>query len=348
MQQTVLARSRRAQVRSVALRMAVGLAIGAALLLIFLHLVNLNAVYHQLAHLSVPFMVLAGFAFLGAYSVRAVRWRRLLRPCHVSIPQAVAIYQIATFLNLLLPVQGGEVAKSLLLRRSNGIPVSRSLATVSMDKTMDLLPAVALLLILPFTSFHLGGLLWTLLILALGVLGLTVGILALAMWDRDRVIATLTRSLAVILRGRARGRVEPSIILFVDTLLAVIRQPRVLLIAAAFTAAAAGLDALYCLFAFKTVGFTLPLSIIFYGYTLINLAFILPTPPAHVGFTQLIGLLVFCGIFHVNRPAVAAMFLLFNPYTNLLMACTGLFCLSRMRMSLRSVLRPALGPDKST
>ena len=46
----------------------------------------------------------------------------------MSVRRAIAIYQIAIFLNWLLPIRGGEVAMSLLLRRTDGIPVNESLA----------------------------------------------------------------------------------------------------------------------------------------------------------------------------------------------------------------------------
>ena len=336
---TTLPRSRAARVRTVGLRMAIGLAVGAALLLVFLRLVNLSAVYQQLRHLSITFALLCGIAFLSAYVVRAIRWRRLLRPCQVSVHRAVGIYQVATFLNLLLPIQGGELAKSALLRRLDGIPASRSFATVSLDKAMDLLPAVGLIVLLPFVGFHLSGILWSLLILALGALGLTVSVLAFVAWKRERALAMLTRPLAIVLRGRARDHAAPSIVLFVNTLLALIRRPHLLLIAAAYTAVAASLDALSCLLAFKALGVAVPVTVVFYGYTLINLTFILPTPPAHVGFSELMGLLVFSGLFGVNRPAVAATFLFLHPFTDLLVTCTGLCWLSRMGLTLRSTLR---------
>src|SRR5437764_12076501 len=126
-------RVRGARVRAVAARTAIGLCAGAILIVTFLRLVNVRGVYQHLVHLRVDLMLLCGLAFLGAYVVRALRWRCLLRPCEVSIWRAISIYQVATFLNWMLPVRGGELAKSLLLRRLNGIPVSRSLATVSMD-----------------------------------------------------------------------------------------------------------------------------------------------------------------------------------------------------------------------
>src|SRR6202022_2442085 len=104
--------------------------------------------------------------------------------------------------------------------------------------------------------------------------------------------------------------IEPFILLFIDTLLALIRQPRLLMIAAAFTAIAVSLDALFCLLAFRAVGAPVALPVVLYGYTFFNLAFILPTPPGQVGSNEIIGLMIFSGSFGVSRTKVGGMFLL--------------------------------------
>jgi uncharacterized protein (TIRG00374 family) len=317
---------------------AVGLFTGAILVAVFLRLVNVSAVYQRLGHLEIGFALLSGVAFLGAYVVRAMRWRRLLRPVEVSIRRAAAIYQVATFLNWLLPIRGGELAKSLLLRHSDGVPVSRSLATVSMDKAMDLLPAVGLLVVLPFLPLHLSRPLWLLLLSALAVVAFAGFVLALAAWRRERAQALLTRLLRVLLPRRARERIEPFILLFIDTLLALIRQPRLLVICAAFTAVAVSLDALFCLLAFRAVGAAVALPAVLYGYTFFNMAFILPTPPGQVGSNELIGLLIFSGSLGVNRSDVGAMFLFSHPWNAILLTASGLLCLSFMGLTLRRTL----------
>jgi uncharacterized protein (TIRG00374 family) len=329
---------------ALALRAAIGLCLGAILLVAFLQLVNVSAVLARLEHLNVALALLCGVPFLGAYAVRAMRWRSLLRPYEVSIPRAVAIYQVATFLNWLLPIRGGELAKPLLLRRTNGIPVSRSLATVSMDKAMDLLPAVALLALLPFAGLHLGRLLWLLLLMALAAVALAGAILALVAWRRELAESVLTRPLAKVLPGSARQRVEPFITQFVDTLLTLIRKPRVIGLAAGYTAAAVVLDALFCLLAFRAVGVSVPLGVVLFGYTFFNLAFILPTPPGQVGSNELVGLLLFSGVLGVDSSGVGAMFLFSHPWTAALMTITGLLCLSAMGLTLRRTLRVAAAP----
>jgi len=331
-------RGRTARARTVALRATVGLAAGALLIASFLRLVNISLVYQRLTHLSLGIALLCGATFLAAYVVRAMRWRWLLTPHQVSIRRAAAIYQVAIFLNWLLPVRGGEVAMSLLLRRSNGIPVNESLAAVSMDKAMDLLPTVGLIGLIPFMGLHLSRSLWLVLAGAIAAVGFGAGFLTLAVWRPDRAVALLARPLAALLPRGAAGRIRPFIAGFVATLIALIRRPRILLIAAVYTVFALGLDALFCLLAFRAVGVTVPILVVLYGYTLFNLSFVLPSPPGQVGSNELIGLLVFSGVFRVNRAGVGAMFLFSHPWTGILMTCSGLACLSAMGLTLRSTL----------
>ena len=118
-----------------------------------------------------------------------------------------------------------------------------------------------------------------------------------------------------------------------------------MLVAAGYTAVAVGLDALFCLLAFRAVGVAVAVPIVLYGYTFYNLAFILPTPPGQVGSNELVGLLIFSGLFGVNRSGVGAMFLFSHPWTAILMTSSGLICLSVMGLTLRSTLRLAGDPE---
>jgi uncharacterized protein (TIRG00374 family) len=332
----IVARSRG---RTVALRMALGLGVGAIFVLIFLQLIDIRSVASRLERLNVWFALLCGAVFLSAYAVRALRWRSFLAPDKVGAGRVIGIYYVAVFLNWALPVQGGEIAKSVMLRRSNGIPVSRSLATITMDKAMDLLPAVVLLTVVPLAGLQLSGPLWALLSFALVILGGALLTLAFASWRPDRTQAALSRALRPMLPRALFDRVEPFIAQFVETLLALFRKPRVLLVATGFTAVAVLLDALFCYFAFRAVGVTLSWPVVLFGYTFYNLAYILPTPPAHIGSNELVGLLVFSTLFGVDRSAVGAMFLFSHPWTGFLMTVTAVTCVKATGMNLRATLR---------
>lgn len=326
---------------TVALQAVGGLLAGALLVVVFVHLVDVAAVLRRLQHLRIGLAALCGVAFLGAYVVRAIRWRCLLRPCRVSLRLAIAIYQVSVFLNWLLPVRGGEIAMGLLLRRSTGIEMSRSMPSVTMDKSMDLLPALGLAAALPFAGLRLSGTLWSLLVLALVIIGCGTIVVVLATFQPERAATLLVRTVSALSRGRARAHAVTFVSRFVENLGLLVRQPKVLLAAVGLTVVAVTLDAVFCLLAFMAVGASVAIPVVLYGYTLYNLAFILPSPPGQIGSNELIGLLVFSGVFGLPRSEVGAMFVFSHPWTGLLMTCSGLACLSSMGLTLRGALRLA-------
>jgi uncharacterized membrane protein YbhN (UPF0104 family) len=184
-----------------------------------------------------------------------------------------------------------------------------------------------------------------LLLFPLAFMGLGALMLGLAAWRRHRALRLLARLTATLPVG-VRGRIEPFTVRFVEALLALLTRPRLLLIATAYTAVAVGLDALFCWLAFRAVGVAIAFPIVLYGYTFYNLAYLLPTPPGQIGSNELIGLLVFSGLLHLNRTVVATMFLFSHPWTALLMTGSGLLSLSTMGLTLRTTLALAQDPAR--
>jgi uncharacterized protein (TIRG00374 family) len=320
------------------LRVGVGLGAGLLLILVFIRLIDVGGAVERVRHLDVPVALLCGVVFLAAYVVRALRWRRLLTPTQLSVARAAQIYFVAIFINWLLPLRGGELAKSLLLRQATGMPVSQSLPTVTMDKVMDLLPALALIGLLPFMQVPLSQPLWLLLVSALVLLAVVVIVVGLAAWHRERTVASVHAMVRAVLPHAARRRAESFVVRFLDSFISLIRRPRLLLVAVGYTAVAVAMDALFCWLAFRAIGTSLALPVVVYGYTLYNLAYLLPTPPGQIGSNELVGLLVFSGLFGVSGTAVGAMFLFSHPWTAILMAAGGLTSLTAMGLGPRGML----------
>ncbi len=331
-----LARLRRLN-KAAIFRTALGVLVAALLLVIFSRLISFGSVLRRLEHINIVLALLCGLVFLAAYVVRALRWRYFLRPNYVSKRDVILIYQVSIFVNWLLPVRGGEIVKVFLLRRRTGIPVSDSLPSVAMDKLMDLLPALVLLVILPFLPFHMGDVLWGLLLFVAGIFVVCIAFLMIAVWKREVALRLLYRLFALT-PAVVRQKVEPFVERFLDALLRLAAQPHLLLIASGYTAVAVSLDALFAWLAFQAIGSPISYAIVLFGYTLYNLAYILPTPPGQIGSNEVLGLLVFSGIFHVARLSVATMFVFSHPWTALLMIVAGLASLSALGIGLRSTL----------
>src|SRR5712692_10344563 len=161
-------------------KITVGLLIGIGLLFLISRFVNISTTLYVLQHnLATPrgivLALLSGIAFLLAFSIRGVRWKLFLHPVvgsKVSTFKAIRIFLVSIFLNFLLPIQGGEVAKCLMLKRIASIPISRSLPTVAMDRSLDLMPAFFIITIVPFLGVHMDIKLWL-------VLGIVVGLLVI-------------------------------------------------------------------------------------------------------------------------------------------------------------------------
>ncbi len=115
--------------------------------------------------------LLCGLCFVISLAIRGIRWGLFLRPVgNVKTFKAIQIFMIGMFLNFLLPVRGGEVAKSLILKRSANIPVSQSLPTVAMDKALDLMPALFIIAIVPFLGVQMSLQIWLILGFVSGLL----------------------------------------------------------------------------------------------------------------------------------------------------------------------------------
>ena len=137
-------------------KITIGLLIGLGLLFLISRFVNISTTIHVLQHnLATPrgilLALLSGIAFLLAFSIRGIRWKLFLHPVvgdKVSTFKAIQLFLVSVFLNFLLPIQGGELAKSLMLKRIADIPISRSLPTVAMDRSLDLMPALFITFVL--------------------------------------------------------------------------------------------------------------------------------------------------------------------------------------------------------
>ncbi|MBJ7598503.1 MAG: hypothetical protein DLM67_22420 [Candidatus Nephthysia bennettiae] len=125
--------------RAPANKIGAGLVLGGLLMVAVLRVVDVGSTIRVLQHnLGTPravlFGTLSGVAFLAAFSIRGVRWRLFLKPIgNVSVYTTVRLFLISTTVNFLLPVRGGEIVKTLMLKRVADIPVSRSLPSVAMD-----------------------------------------------------------------------------------------------------------------------------------------------------------------------------------------------------------------------
>jgi uncharacterized protein (TIRG00374 family) len=334
----------RAFLDSSVVRVIFGLAIGIGLLFLISKVVDIPTTLSILRqHLTTPsgilLAILCGLSFIAAYSIRGIRWKLFLNPIgKVSTLKAIQLFWVGVFFNFILPVRGGEIAKSLMLKRVAGIPVSQSLPTVAMDKALDLMPVLIIIALVPILGVQMDIKLW----LVLGAVGsILIGMIVfimLAAWKRNAAI-NLLQNMTRLLPKFLASKIEGFATGFVDSLLAGASQPRIFLPAVLLTILAVFCDGLFAMLAFWTIGSSIPFGTAIFGYTVYITFYILPTTPGEVGTNEAVGLLVFSGLLHQIPTQVNAMFFFSHPYTAIIMCTLGLICLSALGLTINGAIK---------
>lgn len=334
-------------------KVGLGLLVGVLMLVLVSRVVDIPKTVHVLrTNLTTPrgllFAILTVLSFVAAFSIRGMRWNMFLRPItNISIIKCIRIYWVGVFINVLLPVQGGEVAKSLLLKRLTGVPISVSLPTVAMDKALDLMPALIIMAIVPFIpGIHMSITLWLILGLVGGILIGLIFTVTLTAINRKTATAFIQFMIRLLPKGIG-SKIEGFAMGFIDSLLAGASRPKTFIPAVVLTLLAISCDGLFAMFAFWTVGVTnMGFGMAIFGYTVFNMFCILPNPPGQVGSNEIIGPLVFSGLLGFDKSGVLAMFIFSHPLTALTMASMCFISLSSLGLKLSSAIKPQSSGEK--
>jgi uncharacterized protein (TIRG00374 family) len=161
----------------------------------------------------------------------------------------------------------------------------------------------------------------------LGVFVLAVAVLVLAFRDEAKTTALLCRLFAWLPR-RAYKRISEWMGLFVRGMSVAEHNVRALPALLGLTALAVLIDACYFFLMFRAFGVEAAFLRVLFGYTLLTLSYILPTPPAQIGYNELVIGLIFAGGLAgraLGRDEVMAVVVVAHALTGLVITAVGLW-----------------------
>ncbi|MCD4689896.1 flippase-like domain-containing protein [bacterium] len=320
-------------------RIVLALLAGCALLAFALRGLDLGHIGSRIGDADLKWIGLAAIVYLSAYFVRSLRWRLILRPIQrVTVRESFFMLMAGYFLNYIIPIRAGEIAKSFFLKRMKGVPIAVSLPTVFLDKLLELFSIIIVLVLVPILSVQLSGSLVSLMVTVLVVFVLAVGLLLLAIRNREMTVR-LVAQLTSWLPRRAHERVSSWLALFINGLSMSASSMSGLWALLALTGGAVLLDAVYFRLMFMAFGIGVSFTTVLFGYTLISLSYILPTPPAQIGYNEMIMGLIFAAGLGMPRGEVMAVMLLAHPLTGVIITLVGLCSFSAMSIRLTDSFR---------
>lgn len=315
------------------LSLSLGSIAGIALIAAWLHYNPIHEIKEHFFSVNYKWVLLSSLVYLTAYFIRACRWKILLpepesvikHATKTSTPSLAKVWMYAmagNLINYLIPMRAGDVARAWFLKRNNNVPILKGLPSVFIDKAFDTLGILFILIILPFMTIEISKAMLTLLLMLLIVFLLTLGMLIFAAWRRDWVIGTLKAVVFWLPKG-IRLRTHHAIEVFVTELNTFDHHPIKLIATTLLTALGVLLDGLYFFLLFKAFAIPFPFDLALFGYTLINLSYALPQPPAQLGSNEWMMIIVFSVGFGLTKSSAAAIMAFAHILTFLLMFIIG-------------------------
>jgi len=293
-----------------ALTLLVGATLGGGALWLAFRGLDLEELRRAAGNLRWSWTVAALASNLVSLGLLTLRWRLLFFPDQRSrrlapLFRAIAVGQM---LNIVLPLRLGEVGRLYLLAREDGVSKSRILATLAVEKALDLaMFALALLVAFLVVALPPGVALrgWTMALAP--VVGLT---LLWALSRRAARVEALVVGATGWLPRLAGNRVAGIAARFLEGLGA-LSDARVALMALAWSALAVSSSALTNYLTFLAFGWTLsPLAALFL-FVLIQVGFVSPSLPGTIGLFHYL-VVVGLATYGVERgPALAYAWVLY-------------------------------------
>jgi len=320
------------------LRYLIGTVIGLALLVWVLKGLNLSQMGETLQSANYVWLLPASLAMLTMFALRAWRWGLLLQPSYkaggaetkdVSFQALWSGVLIGYFGNFALTANAGELIRAFVLGRKEKRSKSAVLASIVVEKTLDVLVLLGFLALLALTLTLPR---WAETMIALGMLMLLVAggvLIALPRWEA-KIIAVVD-ALGGRVPASLRDRVEHFLRAFI-TGLGVWRQSKTMLGAVALSCLIWPVLAAAFFFIGQSLGFSIAARAYLLLVALVTLGAIIPTLPGQIGTTEFLvagGL----GVFAVDKEQALAFVILLRlvrlvplglGYASLLQAGLGL------------------------
>jgi glycosyltransferase 2 family protein len=229
-----------------------------------------------------PWLTLAVVALVPIQMyLRAYRWRLLFpSPNELSMPGVLSALYLGYMVNTVVPLRAGELVRAYLVGETEPVSKGTALATVVVEKVLDLGTMALLLFILPLflplppwaqAAAGLSGL--ALAVAALGLLAMVLARRAVL-----RAAERLEARVPLVRRFRGRDLVES----FMDGF-AFVRQPRLLLAITVWSLVLWSLAALMTYLALLAVGIAQSFAVAVFLMVAVNLGMAVPSAPGYVG-----------------------------------------------------------------
>lgn len=285
--------------------------------------IQLNELWDAFGQLNPLWLPILSLAFLASYAGRVFRWQTLFYPYRVRWVRVLSTLSVGYFLSNITPLRIGDFVRAYLIGRLEQIPVAHALSTVVVERTLDGLTVVLLLIMmLPIVpnlppEARSGGM-----VLGVAGLGLLIAV-ALLSFQRERGIALLKR-----LASPFPFLQRESLWDFIGNLIqgfSVVREPRPLISAILWSFQVWVFAVIFTWVTLYAMGISVPIPAAVLVQVLTALAVTVAPSAGQLGVFHLTALFTLNTLFGVNREQALAFAFVLHGVTYLWLTGLGIF-----------------------
>jgi uncharacterized protein (TIRG00374 family) len=321
--------------------------LGAILLGLWLWIIDLAEVTETLRGIQWIYALLAGGLGIASSYLRAVRWRLVLRPIiSISRSRIWLISLASSLINFVIPIRSGELARALFLKQRHRVPISVSLPTVAVDRSLDLFAVVVVGAIGAISGIAIEGSVSVVLIVGALLFVVFAGLVGAAILAQDRLLEIVPRLVPAALGARWQARIIELLSGVLAGFASIGRHPKSLLPLAGLSFAATLLDAAVFFVLFLSVGNAVSPVVALMGYALFVITFLVPGAPGYIGSMEAFGSLVF-GALGVGGVEAASTIVLFHALNAVMLGLLGGLAIWTLGLRPASAFRSVLRTEPS-
>lgn len=315
-----------------------GIFLGIIFIIAWLKIVNWQEFIAYFHNFDLKFILLFSAFYVLAYFLRSLRWRIILSPIYpMQIRESFFLFMSGMLVNYLIPVRAGELVKSIILKKKHRIPISASLPSVFIDKITDLFPILLIMVLIPLITVELNTTLHLVIVLLFLIFLAFIAFLFFAVNHRSKAILILHFVLKLIPQ-RFRNKFDGFFENFVDGMAIMKGRYFDYFLIYLITLLAVFSEAIYIFAVFRAFGAKVSYPQILFGYTLMNLTYILPTPPAQIGSNQFMWVLIFGFGLQVDKNLTSAAVTFSHLLTTIWIFALGAISLLALNLSPKELV----------
>jgi uncharacterized protein (TIRG00374 family) len=251
----------------------------------------------------------------------------------------------SSLISFLIPLRTGELARALFLKQRHKIPISASLPTVAVDRSLDLLAVLVIGAVGALSGLRVAGVMSTALALGAALFAAFAGFVVLAIFSQERVLALadrfLPRSLGDPLRHRLLGILRG----LLEGFTAIGRTPKALIGLIGLSFVANLIDAGVLLILFLGLGTVVSPLVVMTGFALFSITFLIPSAPGYVGSMEAFGSLIF-GALGAGEIAAASTIVLYHALNTVLLGLGGGLAIWALGLRPRAAFRSVIQAER--